>query len=292
MKIGQVYNPYKLFHGSITPNWLMRITEISQGSKLCFARLMQYAGENGECFPSLETIAKEIGVKEWMAHQYIKELIKFNLIQSKRRGLGKTNIYVFIWNEWIECKNQDLPQLLNCEEPHCEKPQITNREEPKMLKCEEPHANRIRLIESEEKNQKELKPMSFCKDELNSEPIIPSNKPINKEDRVEDKKICDEVVTLYNRVAEYCSIPKIQVLTDARKKLILERNKQLKQMGMGWERYLDIVRSSSFLIGTATDFKANFDFILNKTKFIKIIEGQYNDNSQPKASKSFVRASF
>ncbi len=95
------YNPYKLFCGSFVPNWLMERTEISAGAKLCFARLAQFAGADGQCFPKLETLANALGVKKRMVQYYIRELEKFNLIKAISQGPRCPRRYVFLENPWI-----------------------------------------------------------------------------------------------------------------------------------------------------------------------------------------------
>ena len=98
--------PYRIrlwrkFVCALVPNWLLRRTEISQGAKLAYARLAQYAGKDGECFPRQRTLAAELGVCERTAHRYLHELIKFNLIESDRPGLGASNSYFFLEHPWI-----------------------------------------------------------------------------------------------------------------------------------------------------------------------------------------------
>jgi len=100
------YNPYKKFVGSFIPNWLLCRKEISQGAKLCFARLAQYAGQNGMAFPSIEILAKELGVSRQQISTYLNQLEKYKLVKRVRRGLGKSNTYYFLEHGWftIECK--------------------------------------------------------------------------------------------------------------------------------------------------------------------------------------------
>ena len=103
IKIGEQFNPYRLFVGAFIPNALMKYTDLSQGAKLTWARLAQYAGEKGEAYPSLETLANDIGVKKLQAIQYLKELEKKQFIKvlranGKDKFLHKTNRYIFLWN--------------------------------------------------------------------------------------------------------------------------------------------------------------------------------------------------
>ncbi|MBW2993926.1 helix-turn-helix domain-containing protein [Candidatus Woesearchaeota archaeon] len=101
------YNPYKLFVGAFVPNWLLCRREISQGAKLCFAKLAQYAGKSGESYPLLETVAKDLGVSRRQVCTYIKQLEKHKLIISKQNGLGKSNAYEFIKHKWFTSGSEE-----------------------------------------------------------------------------------------------------------------------------------------------------------------------------------------
>lgn len=83
------------------PNWLQCRREVSQGAKLAYARLAQHAGKDGECFPKQATLAVELGVSERTAHEYVRTLVKHNLIEMERPGLGMSNRYFFLDHPWI-----------------------------------------------------------------------------------------------------------------------------------------------------------------------------------------------
>lgn len=94
-------NPYKLFFGAMVPNWLHERTEVSQGAKLTYARLVQYAGKHGEAFPARETLADKLGVTARQLYRYIKELEGLGLLAVERPGLGKTDRYRFPRHDWM-----------------------------------------------------------------------------------------------------------------------------------------------------------------------------------------------
>ena len=96
------FNPYKLFTGAMIPNWLLERPEISPGAKLCYARLCQYSGKNGLCFPKQETIAQEIGCSTRQIQRYIRELTIQKLIKSEKKTFNSPKTYSFIWHEWIK----------------------------------------------------------------------------------------------------------------------------------------------------------------------------------------------
>lgn len=94
-------NLWRMFVGSMIPNWLQCRREINQGAKLAYARLAQHAGKDGECFPKQVTLAAELGVSERTANEYVRTLVKFRLIEKERPGLGRSNRYYFLDHPWI-----------------------------------------------------------------------------------------------------------------------------------------------------------------------------------------------
>lgn len=109
-------NPYNLFIGSFIPNWLLKRSEISPGAKLCYARLCQFAGRNGDCHPKQETLAKEFGCSRSQVIRYLKELERCKLIEKLRIGLRCSNRYKFLDHQWIRddpmsMKHQEVADL-------------------------------------------------------------------------------------------------------------------------------------------------------------------------------------
>lgn len=95
-------NPRKLWTGAFVPNWLMERTEVSQGAKLCYARLAQfYNEEKGYAWPSQEALARCLGVGDRMVRNYIDELERHGLVDSLQVGVNESNHYQFLWHKWI-----------------------------------------------------------------------------------------------------------------------------------------------------------------------------------------------
>lgn len=93
---GAVLNPHNRWVGSFLPEWLEQSTELSAGAKLCYARLIRFAGKDGKCFPGQETLATALGVSVSQAGRYVSKLKKMGLIRAKQRGLGMSNSYEFL----------------------------------------------------------------------------------------------------------------------------------------------------------------------------------------------------
>lgn len=95
--IGQPFNPYKLFTGIFIPEALVRFADVSSTAKLAWGRLARYAGADGRCFPTVTTLAVEIGVKKRRMQDCLKELETAELIRREFND-GKASEYVFLWH--------------------------------------------------------------------------------------------------------------------------------------------------------------------------------------------------
>jgi hypothetical protein len=93
--------PYKLFVGAFVPNWLMERTEVSAGAKLCYARLAQHEGREGEARPGQQVLAGELGVGDRMVRNYVQELERVGLVEVEQIGLNKVNRYKFLQHAWM-----------------------------------------------------------------------------------------------------------------------------------------------------------------------------------------------
>ena len=75
------------------PNFILESKEISVGAKLTYATLLKYARELDECFPGQSRLAKDMGCGQRSVVRYISELENVDLINIKRRGQGRPNLY-------------------------------------------------------------------------------------------------------------------------------------------------------------------------------------------------------
>jgi len=158
-KTVKVINPYRMFTGSFVPNWLLCRKELNPGDKVCYARLAQFAGKDGECFPEIPTLAEELGVSPRQVDRYLAVLKKFNLIVAIRRGLGKSNKYLFIHHEWmnlnkvITLSDADMPvmsdQEIDMSEVANEELPVTTLTETTLMADPSTKENQLRESEKE-----------------------------------------------------------------------------------------------------------------------------------------------
>lgn len=76
------------------PNLILKSSKVSAGAKLVYSLLLSYAWHNDSAFPGQDRLAKDCGkTQQWVSLQ-MGELEKQGFLEIKRRGQGKTNIYI------------------------------------------------------------------------------------------------------------------------------------------------------------------------------------------------------
>lgn len=88
---------------SALPSWIEErsVREISQGAKLCFARLIGYARSNGYAFPALKKLANDIGVSDKQVRRYVHQLEKIGLIDIEYQAAEPSRFYLIDDCEWF-----------------------------------------------------------------------------------------------------------------------------------------------------------------------------------------------
>lgn len=119
--------------------------------------------------------------------------------------------------------------------------------------------------------------------------------PISTSDCIDEKCLSEveQARDEYNAMAEKHGLAICQILNDARKKKLKQR---LEEAGgiEGWKEAMRLVGESDFLIGqNDRGWKASFDFLLQQSSFIGLMEGKYKNNSgptKPKPTNRFFEA--
>ncbi len=75
------------------PNFLLKSKKLSSGDKMTFAMLLSYAWQNDYCFPGQDRLAEDLGLSDRSVRTHLKALEAEGLLDIKRRGQGRTNIY-------------------------------------------------------------------------------------------------------------------------------------------------------------------------------------------------------
>jgi hypothetical protein len=89
------------------------------GAKIVYGRLCRYAGEDGWAYPSIESLATEVGIRETQARKYLRELMQKRFVGCEPRtdetGRQTSNRYFFLWHEAFDGA---IATLLSVGEPH------------------------------------------------------------------------------------------------------------------------------------------------------------------------------
>ena len=98
-RVGDIVIPYKKFISSWIPDPVMA-SDLTAGAKLCYGVLARHAGEDGNCYPSMERIGRCIGVTDRTAKKYVAELAaKGYIFIESRKKEHASNRYHFIWHQ-------------------------------------------------------------------------------------------------------------------------------------------------------------------------------------------------
>src|ERR1043166_4153440 len=81
------------------PNWLLRRRDVPATAKLLYARIVQYVGNNEMAYPSLPTLADEIGLHRSRVIAHLKALETLKLIRV-HRTFGRGNQYELLSHPW------------------------------------------------------------------------------------------------------------------------------------------------------------------------------------------------
>lgn len=92
----------------------------------------------------------------------------------------------------------------------------------------------------------------------------------------------DQILDLYHAILS--DLPCVRNFSERRRKMLLARWNEKTRSESGllsntlefWEAFFKYINHSDFLMGRKSDWQANFEWIVTKRNFNKIIEGVYN----------------
>ena len=97
------------------------------------------------------------------------------------------------------------------------------------------------------------------------------------------------VIEYFNGVC--VNLPKVIKLTDKRKLLIVSREKEYCKDDL--KKVIDLTAESEFMNGNNNNgWTANFDWIMQKQNFIKILEGNYKNKTNGKTKRNITQEQF
>lgn len=123
---------------------------------------------------------------------------------------------------------------------------------------------------------------SSYQSENNNATLYKTRQDIDK-DKIKKKhtKKVDEIISLYH---ETCvDLPKVKLSSKTRNALIKARWKEHPDLQF-FKDFFEKVKSSDFLSGKITSFRADLEWLMRPSNFVKVVEGKY-DNREAKNGK-------
>jgi len=214
-----------------------------------------------------------------MTNEEVGAYIKCLCIQASKGGITEKHMSIICQSHEVH-NSIKVKFILNSETNLFENARLKSEIEKRKKYSESRSANR--------KNTKKIKEQTIDISKSYDKHMENENE-IENEDRIviknENEKInFREIAEIFNSV---CSdLPNVEKITDARKKAIekIVKEYSLEKIGDVFKN----VNESDFLSGRKSDWKANFDWILNPKNFVKILEGNYKNlnNGQQSRDKS------
>lgn len=218
--------------------------------KLVLIVLANYADEHGECYPSGARICEEtcLNRKTVQAALRVLKANGFLTDTGERRGLTKQ---VIVYRLSL---TKEAQKRASKRGPKTEQAQKRNSTESGQ--------ERGPKTDIEEAQKRATEPLE--------EPSVePLGCTARAREEIAFEKFCE--------LAREVGLPQPQALTPDRRSKLTAR---LKECGglEGWEAALVRIRGSPFLLGQVPgkDWKASFDFVLQKNSFRKLMEGNYD----------------
>ena len=225
-----------------------------------------------------------INIQGWMitdlglkGNELIIYAIIYGFSQAENQVFGGSLKYLADWT------NSTKRNVINCLQSLIEKGYITKDERSiNGVRFCEYYANFIssekissvvkNIQENGEKSSPEVVKKVHGGGEKSSPNNIDNNININKLNN-NLSNTYSSIVDLYHKIC--VSLPKIQKLTEGRKRLIRARLNQFSLEHI--EEVFAIAESSDFLKGANGKWNASFDWLMNESNFVKVLEGNYNN---------------
>jgi hypothetical protein len=220
------------------PKLIMQDRSIGAIAKCIYAYFCSFAGGGDQCFPTRKKICYDLGISNDTLSKYLRQLIESGYISCEQiKEHGKFSHNVYTLETNLPC--------------------------PKNSDTENSVYGKLDTNKNSSNNNN-----SFNNNSNNKEKN-------NKKEKVE--KLSDDVKKVVDLYKETCvSFPSIRSITDKRKKAIAKLLKQFTFEEIK-EAFIK-AEQTPFLKGhNERGWKADFDFMTNTEKVMKILEGFYND---------------
>lgn len=221
-----------------------RNSNLPAATKGLYAYLSSFCGTTDECYPSVETITKEMDMGKDTFYRHINALVAAGVVE-KRQTLNNGKFGRTIYRLTHEVKILDYPVTDNGETEKNYFPITDNRDTDS--------------------------PATGSKETNNN---ITNNN--NTKNNIDYQLIAD----MYNDTC--VSYPRLTKLSDRRKKAVRARFSQGYSV-QDFKRLFEMAEGSSFLKGgNNRNWSASFDWLITDANMAKVLDGNYQDRQNRK----------
>ena len=243
-------------------NTLIDREDIGAYEKLIYMALARFADSSGKCFPGLDLLMKKcsIGNKSTL-RKYLIRLEEKGLIKIIKRD-GKGNTY-YLNNVEPEPKKEPVPNShpdqkcthTQCEFGHTPSTDLDTHPDQKCTPKETQEGNTIKKTQ--------LKRHNIVQKEQNDFALV-----------------CEEIKDKWIEIAQNLNLSGTKLkINDKRKRAIKTLLNEYKKEEIF--EAMDKIRISKFLQGNnKNNWQISFDWIINKSNILKVLDGNYDDKEQ------------
>jgi hypothetical protein len=100
-----------MFTGVFIPDAVYSYRPLSALAKLIYGRLCKYKGDRGDAYPSMVTVAEELGISERQAFEHLSKLVDEGFIEREPRP-GTSTVYHFIWHPAFDAAAEQSEEVV------------------------------------------------------------------------------------------------------------------------------------------------------------------------------------
>ena len=235
--------------------------------KLLLLALADFANEAGEAYPSIQTLMRKTEQNRKTIRRHVTELMTAGILSDTGERVGRTKQIIK-----YQIHLERLPILDTLKVSTFGQAKLANfgdLSQPKIPNFGHSKGVQDWATSIEEPSVEERSV------EINHQ-VEPPEIPCDSVRELHTD--CQQALENWNDLALRAKLPRCQKITPTRKKKLMHIIREF-----GIEKFngaIDLIEKSSFLLGdNDRQWKANFDFIVNESKFVKIIEGVYSKST-------------
>jgi hypothetical protein len=243
--------------------------------------LAERANASRVCWPSLDTISEDTGYCKRTAHEVVHRLKELGLIEIVQGG---RSLHYRILRPGVSeqaCPAGAEQACDSCIET-CRHRHTTAACDATTIACHATESLHQPLKEERGSLRSQGEPDLFSLDEPAPDQPIEVPAWTSVEARSDDP--ADRVMSAWNEMAAENDLPKILVMTPARRRSLATR---IGEVGLdGMLAAIAAVAGSAFCRGVSdSGWRADFDFILQPKSLIRLLEGRYTRGAKPRSGK-------